>query len=147
MSPFPVRTLRPKKVSSKRLWLIALAVGFVAEGAIATVLILTQVQSIYGPLLLFVVACVLGWKFGRLRGTVASIAPMVVFVIAELVRQVLGGTGGADPVSTIVVGFAASLFIGFFAWIVGAVRHRYKPIVESKSPVEVPLKNGASWRS
>ena len=147
MSPFPVRTLRAKEVSSKRRWLVALAVGFVAESAIATVLTLTQSQSIYGPLLLLVVACVLGWKFGRLRGTVAAIAPMIVFVIAELVRQALGGTGGADPVSTIVLGLAASLFIGSFAWIVGAVRHRYKPIAAPKPPAEPPLQGGASWRS
>ena len=74
MSPFPVRTLRTPEVSSQRRWLTALAVGFAAEGAIATVLILTQSQSVYGPLLLIVVACVMGWKFGRLRGPVAAVA-------------------------------------------------------------------------
>ena len=147
MSPFPVRTLRTPEVSSHRRWLVALAVGFAAEGAIATVLILTRSQSVYGPLLLLVVACVLGWKFGRLRGPVAAVAPMIVFVIAELVRQALGGTGGADPVSTVVVGVSASLFIGFFAWIVGAVRHRYKPIGKAQAPADPPAPRGASWRS
>ena len=147
MSPFPVRTLRTPEVSSQRRWLVALAVGFAAEGAIATVLILTRSQSVYGPLLLLVVACVLGWKFGRLRGPVAAVAPMIVFVIAELVRQALGGTGGADPVSTVVVGVSASLFIGFFAWIVGAIRHRYKPIAKAQEPTEPPAQGGASWRS
>jgi hypothetical protein len=147
MSPFPVRTLRTPEASSQRRWLTALAVGFVAESAIATVLILTQSQSIYGPLLLLVVACVLGWKYGRLRGTVAAVAPMIVFVVAELVRQALGGTGGADPVSTIVLGFSASLFIAFFAWIVGALRNRYKPIGTTKEPAEPPAPRGASWRS
>lgn len=147
MSPFPVRTLRTPEVSSQRRWLTALAVGFAAEGAIATVLILTQSQSVYGPLLLLVVACVLGWKFGRLRGPVAAVAPMVVFVIAELIRQALGGTGGADPISTIVLGVSAALFIAFFAWIVGAMRHRYKPIGKAKEPTEPPAQGGASWRS
>ena len=147
MSPFPVRTLRTPEVSSQRRWLVALAVGFAAEGAIATVLILTQSQSVYGPLLLIVVACVMGWKFGRLRGPVAAVAPMLVFVVAELVRQALGGTGGADPGSTVVVGVSASLFIGFFAWIVGAMRHRYKPIGKAKEPAEPPAQGGASWRS
>ena len=147
MSPFPVRTLRTPEVSSQRRWLTALAVGFAAEGAIATVLILTQSQSVYGPLLLIVVACVMGWKFGRLRGPVAAVAPMLVFVVAELVRQALGGTGGADPGSTVVVGVSASLFIGFFAWIVGAMRHRYKPIGKAKEPAEPPAQGGASWRS
>ena len=150
MSPFPVRTLRTPEVSSQRRWLTALAVGFAAEGAIATVLILTQSQSVYGPLLLLVVACVLGWKFGRLRGPVAAVAPMVVFVIAELIRQALGGTGGADPVSTIVLGVSASLFIAFFAWIVGAMRHRYKPIGKPQEPTEPPAppaQGGSSWRS
>ena len=147
MSPFPVRTLRTPEVSSQRRWLTALAVGFAAEGAIATVLILTQSQSVYGPLLLIVVACVMGWKFGRLRGPVAAVAPMLVFVVAELVRQALGGTGGADPGSTVVVGVSASLFIGFFAWIVGALRHRYKPIGKAKEPTEPPAQGGASWRS
>ena len=147
MSPFPVRTLRTPEVSSQRRWLTALAVGFAAEGAIATVLILTQSQSVYGPLLLIVVACVMGWKFGRLRGPVAAVAPMLVFVVAELVRQALGGTGGADPGSTVVVGVSASLFIGFFAWIIGAVRHRYKPIGKAKEPTEPPAQGGASWRS
>ena len=150
MSPFPVRTLRTPEVSSQRRWLTALAVGFAAEGAIATLLILTGSQSVYGPLLLLVVACVLGWKYGRLRGPVASVAPMVVFVIAELIRQALGGTGGANPVSTVVVGVSASLFIAFFAWIVGAMRHRYKPIgkkQEPTGPTEPPAQGGASWRS
>ena len=147
MSPFPVRTLHTPEVSSQRRWLTALAVGFAAEGAIATVLILTQSQSVYGPLLLIVVACVMGWKFGRLRGPVAAVAPMLVFVVAELVRQALGGTGGADPGSTVVVGVSASLFIGFFAWIVGALRHRYKPIGKAKEPTEPPAQGGASWRS
>ena len=147
MSPFPVRTLRTPEVSSQRRWLVALAVGFAAEGAIATVLILTQSQSVYGPLLLIVVACVMGWKFGRLRGPVAAVAPMLVFVVAELVRQALGGTGGADPGSTVVVGVSASLFIAFFAWIVGALRHRYKPIGKVKEPTEPPAQGGASWRS
>lgn len=147
MSPFPVRTLRTPEVSSQRRWLTALAVGFAAEGAIATVLILTRSQSVYGPLLLLVVACVLGWKFGRLRGPVAAVAPMLVFVVAELVRQALGGTGGADPGSTVVVGVSASLFIGFFAWIVGAVRHRYKPIGKAQALTEPPAQGGASWRS
>lgn len=148
MSPFPVRTLRAPEASSQRRWLVALAVGFVAESAIATLLILTHSQSIYGPLLLLVVACVLGWKFERLRGTVAATAPMVVFVIAELSRQALGGTGGADPVSTIVVGFAATLFVGSFAWIVGAIRHRYKPIVApATKPPAADNTAGKSWRS
>lgn len=147
MSPFPVRTLRTPEVSSQRRWLVALAVGFAAEGAIATVLILTQSQSVYGPLLLLVVACVLGWKFGRLRGPVAAVAPMLVFVVAELVRQALGGTGGADPGSTVVVGVSATLFIAFFAWIVGAVRHRYKPIGKTQEPADPPAQRGASWRS
>ncbi len=147
MSPFPVRTLRTPEVSSQRRWLTALAVGFAAEGAIATVLILTQSQSVYGPLLLIVVACVMGWKFGRLRGPVAAVAPMLVFVVAELVRQALGGTGGADPGSTVVVGVSASLFIGFFAWIVGALRHRYKPIGKAQTPADPPAQGGASWRS
>ncbi len=147
MSPFPVRTLRTPEVSSQRRWLVALAVGFAAEGAIATVLILTQSQSVYGPLLLIVVACVMGWKFGRLRGPVAAVAPMLVFVVAELVRQALGGTGGADPGSTVVVGVSASLFIGFFAWIIGAVRHRYKPIGKAQEPTEPPAQGGASWRA
>ena len=147
MSPFPVRTLRTPEVSSQRRWLTALAVGFAAEGAIATVLILTQSQSVYGPLLLIVVACVMGWKFGRLRGPVAAVAPMLVFVVAELVRQALGGTGGADPGSTVVVGVSASLFIAFFAWIVGALRHRYKPIGKAKEPTEPPAHGGASWLS
>ena len=147
MSPFPVRTLRKPEASSQRRWLVALAVGFAAEGAIATVLILTQSQSVYGPLLLIVVACVMGWKFGRLRGPVAAVAPMLVFVVAELVRQALGGTGGADPGSTVVVGVSASLFIGFFAWIIGAVRHRYKPIGKAQEPTEPPAQGGASWRA
>ena len=147
MSPFPVRTLRTPEVSSQRRWLVALAVGFAAEGAIATVLILTQSQSVYGPLLLIVVACVMGWKFGRLRGPVAAVAPMLVFVVAELVRQALGGTGGADPGSTVVVGVSASLFIAFFAWIVGAMRHRYKPIGKTEAPTDPPAQRGASWRS
>ena len=150
MSPFPVRTLRTPVVSSQRRWLTALAVGFAAEGAIATVLILTGSQSVYGPLLLIVVACVMGWKFGRLRGPVAAVAPILVFVVAELVRQALGGTGGADPGSTVVVGVSASLFIGFFAWIVGAMRHRYKPIGKPQEPTEPPAppaQGGASWRS
>jgi len=110
-----------------RRWLVPVAVGFVVEGAIAGLLLATGSNSVFGPLLLLVAACVLGWRYGRLRGAIAAVGPLAVLVIAELVRQSLGGTGGANAISAALIGTSAALFIGFFAWISGALRRRYRP--------------------
>jgi hypothetical protein len=81
----------------------------------------------FGPLLVFVIAVVLGWRYGPLRGAVASIAPIGIFVVAEIIRDLLGGTGGAGIVGTIVIGVAVSLMIAFAAFLAGAIRTRYRP--------------------
>jgi len=45
-----------------------------------------------------------------------------------LIREALGGTGGAGAVQTITIGAAAALMIAFVALFTGAIRKRYRPL-------------------
>lgn len=125
MSPFPHRQPQPISVGSLRLWLVPIATGFAAECLLAGSLLLLGSNSTFGPLLLLVIASVLGWLFGSRRGAVASVLPIVLLVIAELIRQAFGGSGGANPISTILIGVAMALVLAFCAFLAGAIRARY----------------------
>jgi len=127
MSSFRANLQKPPATSSQRLWVEAIAIGLAAEGVLAGVLMLLGNPSAFGPLLVFVVAAILGWRYGSLRGAVGSVLPLVVFVVAELVREALGGTGGAGIVPTLLIGVAVSLMVAFVALFTGAIRARYRP--------------------
>ena len=45
-------------------------------------------------------AAALGWRYGFVRGAVGSCLPLVILVVAELVREAAGGTGGGPAAST-----------------------------------------------
>ena len=127
MSSFRANLQKAPLKSSRRLWVEAIIVGIAAEGILAGVLMLLGNPTAFGPLLVFVIAAVLGWRYGSLRGAVASVAPIGLFVLAELVRVTLGGTGGAGPVQALTIGIALGLMIGFVAMLSGAIRRRYRP--------------------
>ncbi|MEI6688281.1 MAG: hypothetical protein WCN97_02850 [Thermoleophilia bacterium] len=128
MSSFRANLQKAPVKSSRRFWIEAIVVGIVAEGLLAGVLMLLGNPSAFGPLFVFVIAAVLGWRYGSLRGAVATVVPIGLFIVAEVVREALGGTGGAGAVQTIVIGVAAALMIGFVALFTGAIRKRYRPL-------------------
>ena len=127
MSSFRANLQKPPVKSSRRLWIEAVVIGLAAEGVLAGVLMLLGNPSAFGPLLVFVIAAVLGWRYGSRRGAVGSVLPLLLFVVAELVREALGGTGGAGPVPTLLIGVAVALMVAFVALFAGAIRTRYRP--------------------
>jgi len=127
MSSFRANLQKTPVKSSRRLWIEAIIVGIVAEGILAGVLMLLGNPTAFGPLLVFVIAAVLGWRYGSLRGAVASVVPLGIFIAAEMIRLGLGGTGGAGAIQSLTIGLAAALMIAFAALIAGAIRVRYRP--------------------
>lgn len=127
MSSFRANLQRAPVKSPRRLWIEAIVIGIVAEGVLAGVLMLLGNPSAFGPLLVFVIAAILGWRYGSLRGAVGSVVPLALFVVAELVREALGGTGGPGVVQSLTIGVAAGLMIAFVALFTGAIRKRYRP--------------------
>ena len=127
MSSFRANLQKAPAKSSRRLWIEAIAAGLIAEGILAGLLMLLGNPTAFGPLLVFVIAAILGWRYGSLRGAVGSTAPIAAFVLAEIIRIALGGSGGSSIVGTIVVGIAAALMIAFVAFLSGAIRSRYRP--------------------
>ena len=127
MSTFRANLQKQPVKTPRRLWIEAIVIGLASEGILAGALMLLGNPTAFGPLLVFVIAVVLGWRYGPLRGAVASIAPIGIFVVAEIIRDLLGGTGGAGIVGTIVIGIAVSLMIAFTAFLTGAIRTRYRP--------------------
>lgn len=127
MSSFRANLQKRPAKTPQRLWIEALVVGFAVEGVIAGGLMLLGNPTVFGPLLLLALAAVLGWRYGALRGAVAAVAPLLVFVVAELVREALGGTGGAGLVPTLLIAAASSLMIAAIALFAGAIRTRYRP--------------------
>lgn len=127
MSSFRANLQKAPVKSVRRLWVEAIVAGVVAEGVLAGVLMLLGNPTAFGPLLIFVIAAVLGWRYGSLRGAVASVVPLALFVVAELIREALGGTGGAGATQTLAIGIAAGLMIAVVALFSGAIRKRYRP--------------------
>ena len=111
MSTFRANLQKQPVKTPRRLWIEAIVIGIASEGILAGALMLLGNPTAFGPL----------------RGAVASIAPIGVFVVAEIIRDLLGGTGGAGIVGTIVIGIAVSLMIAFAAFLAGAIRTRYRP--------------------
>jgi hypothetical protein len=127
MSSFRANLQKAPVKSSRRLWIEAIIVGIATEGILAGVLMLLGNPTAFGPLLVFVIAAVLGWRYGSLRGAVASVVPIGLFIVAEVIRLALGGTGGASAIQSVTIGLAAALMIAFAALITGAIRRRYRP--------------------
>ena len=137
MSPFPVRQAAPSPV---RQWVEPIAVGAALDGVLIGAALLLGGTSVIVPLLLIVVAAVLGWRYGLVRGGTGACLPLALLVVAEIVREVAGGIGGAGPVSTLLIGIAAIMFLGFSAFLASAIRGRYrKP--------KAPYTSSNPWRS
>ncbi len=127
MSPFPVRNQQRPAASPTRLWVESIVVSVVLVGLLAGSVFLLGNTSVFVPPLVFVLAIVLGWRYGFLRGSVAAALPIVGFVIAELVRQALGGTGGSGTITTILIGFFVVMVQVFCVFLAAAIRGRYRP--------------------
>ncbi len=127
MSPFPARMMQNAGPSERRLWIESIVVGLVAVGIIAGLLIAFGSPGSWTPSLVLVVAAVLGWRYGIVKGIVGSTVPIAAFVVAETIRQLLGGDSDTGIVGSIVIGISAALIIAFFAFFAGALRGRYKP--------------------
>ncbi len=128
MNSFRVRLQHKPGKSSRRLWIEAIVVGLVAIGILAGTLFALGNPSAYGPLFAFVIAGVLGWRYGALRGAVATVVPLGAFVVGELIRQALGGSGGSAPVATVLIGVSAGLLLAAVAALLGSIRTRYRPL-------------------
>lgn len=127
MSPFPARMQKPAAPSERRLWIEAIVGGLVAIGLIAGLLLAFGSPGSWTPSLVLVVAAVLGWRYGVVKGVVGSTIPIGVFVVAEAVRQLLGGDADTGIVGSVVIGISAALIIAGFAAFFGAIRSRYRP--------------------
>ena len=148
MSPFPVREPRRPEPSALRVWLEPLAVGAAGTGAIAGVAFLLGGNSVFLPLLLPVLAAVLGWRWGFRRGAVASCAPIAALAVGELVREALGGTGGSGAVGTLTIAVAVILILGFCAFLAAAIRGRYRrPPTGPEGPRGSDYASTSPWRS
>ena len=135
-----MRPFRQPAPSPVRQWVEPIAVGAALDGALIGIALLLGGTSIIVPLLLIAVAAVLGWRYGLLRGGVGACLPLALLMVAEIVREALGGTGGAGPVSTLLIGIAAIMFLAFAAFLASAIRGRYR---KPKQPYTSPT----PWRS
>jgi len=101
--------------------LTALGVGFLAEGAIFTIIYFAESNGTAIALLFYLEAIVLGWVFGARAGALAAAVP---FAAIALVDIALFETQRAQlSVATLFV----VLTLGFTAWLVGSLRDRYAP--------------------
>jgi hypothetical protein len=103
----------------RRLDLTALGVGFLAEGAIFTIIYFAGSNARAVALLFYVEAIVLGWVFGARAGTLAAAVPFAVIALVDIALFETQRTQLA--VATIFV----VLTLGFTAWLVGSLRERY----------------------
>ena len=148
MSPFPVRPQAKPAPSPVRRWVEPIAVGAALDGVLIGAALLLGGTSIAIPLLLLVVAAGLGWRYGFVRGAVAACLPLALLAAAEIVRELAGGTGGAGPVSTLLIGVAALMFLAFCAFLASAIRGRYaRPRPKPGETAESAYTSTKSWRS
>lgn len=135
MSSFRTQLQKPKASSERRLWVEAVVGGLVSVGVIAGLLLAFGSPGSWTPSLVLVVAAVLGWRYGVVKGVVGSTLPIGVFVIAEVIRQLLGGDADTGIVGSIVIGISAALIIAGFAAFFGAIRSRYRPRRDDDEPI------------
>lgn len=148
MSPFPVRMQATPEPSPVRRWVEPIAVGAALDGILIGIALLLGGANVVIPLLLFAVAAVLGWRYGFVRGAVAVCAPLAVLLVAELVRQAAGGTGGPEPISAILIVVAVLMFLAFTAFLASAIRGRYRrPRPKPGGEPESAYTSEQPWRS
>ena len=147
MSPFAARHAQPTGPGPVRQWAEPLVVGAVAIGLIAGVMLFLGTAGVFGPLLVLVVAAVLGWRYGFVKGTVGSGAPIVVLVVVELVRQQVSGDKASGVVQSILIGASVILFMAGFAFLASALRGRYRQPPEARREPETDYTGSSPWRS
>lgn len=147
MSPFAARHAQPAAPGPVRQWAEPLAVGLAAVGAIAGVMLLLGTAGVFGPLLVLVVAAVLGWRYGFVKGTAGSGLPIALLVVAELVRQQLSGDKASGVVQSILIGASVILFMAGFAFLASALRGRYRRPPEPRREPETDYTAERPWRS
>jgi hypothetical protein len=113
--------------SVRRDWAVAIITGFVLQGILVGILLLTGVQSVLAPVLLLPIVAFLGWRFGPRMGVASAIAPMGALLVAELIRQRVTGDDSSGPVTAIIAVVSVMVLLAGIAFIFGAIRDRYKP--------------------
>lgn len=147
MSPFAARHARPAGPGPVRQWAEPIVVGAVAIGLIAGVMLFLGTAGVFGPLLVLVVAAVLGWRYGFARGTVGAGLPIVVLVAVELVRQQVSGDKASGVVQSVLIGASVILFMAGFAFLASALRGRYRQPAGERPRAEADYTGDRPWRS
>ena len=147
MSPFAARHARPAGPGSVRQWAEPIAVGAVAIGLIAGVMLYLGTAGVFGPLLVLVIAAVLGWRYGFLKGTVGAGLPIALLIAAELVRQQLSGDKASGVIQSVLIGASVILFMAGFAFLASALRGRYRQPPEARREPETDYTGSSPWRS
>jgi hypothetical protein len=101
-----------------RIWITAIVAGFIAEGLLVVIIKALGNDAQGASILLVFEAIVLGWVFGPWPGAVAAVAPIVVFLLVDLVTA-------SDPTAEFAIAIYAVLLLGFCAWLPGVLRARY----------------------
>ncbi len=147
MSPFAARHARPAGPRPVRQWAEPIAVGAVAIGLIAGVMLYLGTAGVFGPLLVLVIAAVLGWRYGFLKGTVGAGLPIALLIAAELVRQQLSGDKASGVIQSVLIGASVILFMAGIAFLASALRGRYRRPPEARREPETDYTEGSPWRS
>lgn len=147
MSPFAARHAQPRGPGPVRQWAEPIAVGAVAIGLIAGVMLFLGTAGVFGPLLVLVVAAVLGWRYGFVRGTVGAGLPIALLIVTELVRQQVSGDKASGVVQSVLIGVSVILFMAGFAFLASALRGRYRRPPEARRAPETDYTGDSPWRS
>ena len=147
MSPFAARHARPAGPGPVRQWAEPIAIGLAAVGVIAGVLYFLGTAGVFGPLLVLLVAAVLGWRYGFVKGTLGAGLPIALLVVAELVRQQLSGDKASGVVQSILIGASVILFMAGIAFLASALRGRYGRPPAERPAAEPDYTPGSPWRS
>jgi hypothetical protein len=147
MSPFAARHAQPVGPGPVRQWAEPIAIGLASVGIIAGVMYLIGTAGVFGPLLVLVVAGVLGWRYGFIKGTVGAGAPIALLVVAELVRQQFSGDKASGVIQTVLIGASVILFMAGIAFLASALRGRYRRPPGERPPADPDYTPGSPWRS
>lgn len=147
MSPFAARDAQPVGPGPVRQWAEPLAIGVAAIALIAGAMLYLGTAGVFGPLLVLVVAAVLGWRYGFVKGTVGAGLPIALLVVAELVRQQVSGDKASGVVQSVLIGASVILFMAGIAFLASALRGRYRRPPSERPPLDSDYTPGSPWRS
>jgi len=147
MSPFAARHAQPAGPGPVRQWAEPIAIGVVSIALIAGVMLYLGTAGVFGPLLVLVIAAVLGWRYGFVEGTVGAGLPIAILIAAELVRQQLSGDKASGVIQSVLIGASVILFMAGIAFLASALRGRYRRPPESRPAPESDYTGGSPWRS